>query len=69
LIAYRKAVEALPKGATRDCLLAALLLGGQRLAQLARALALFKRRLSALDDARAAAEAKPALKAARKRKP
>ena len=102
LTAYRKAVEALPKGATRDCLLAALLLGGQRLAQLARAtredlsvgdgqsdatitlrdpkgarkqprlhalplqgraLALFRRRLSALDDAMAAAEAKAARKA------
>ena len=102
LVAYRKAVEALPKGATRDCLLAALLLGGQRLAQLARvtredlniadgeseatitlrdrkgarkqprlhvlplrgrALAMFRRRLSALDDAKAAAEAKTAQKA------
>lgn len=108
LIAYRKAVEALPRGATRDCLLAALLLGGQRLAQLARvtrddltvgdgesdatitlrdpkgarkhprlhvlplqgrALALVKRRLSALDAAKAAAEAKAARKAARKRTP
>jgi integrase len=101
-------VDALPKGATRDCLLAALLLGGQRLAQLARvtredlniadgeseatitlrdpkgarkqprlhvlpvqgrALALFKRRLSVLDGAGAAAEAKTALTAARKPEP
>jgi integrase len=36
LIAYRKKVEALPDGAVKDALLLALLLGGQRVAQLVR---------------------------------